>query len=110
MSNLKQRWSVLRIDLKKHLTLGLAIAFVVTLAAFPVTLAVMGGDWIPAAILAALSGLSAGVLAGWVKEYVIDKSGHGTVDRDDYLYTGRGSVVGAALALALLLLRHFTSV
>lgn len=44
---------------------------------------------------AALLGLVAGERAGWVKEYVWDASGKGTVDRDDYLWTGRGAIAGA---------------
>lgn len=87
-------------DKRLHLAAGALIAGVCTVLA-----ATLAGAVLPAlpAVLhplaepvpAALLGLLAGERAGWVKEYVWDAGGRGTVDRGDYLYTGRGAMLGA---------------
>lgn len=93
-------------DQKLHAAMGLLIAGVCTfLAAMlaqalqPVLPAVLHplAEPVPAALL----GLLAGERAGWVKEYVWDAGGRGTVDRADYLYTVCGAIAGAVLGAAL---------
>ena len=81
------KWRALRPDLRKHIIAGLAIGLSVTLCA---------GPWTPP-LIAALLGAVAGIVVGWLKEYFWDKRGHGTVDRLDYLMTGRAAILGGAL-------------
>lgn len=96
-------------DQRLHLAMGLLIAGVCTfLAAMlahalqPVLPAVLHplAQPVPAALL----GLLAGERAGWVKEYVWDAGGRGTVDRADYLHTMRGAAAGAMLGAVLVAL------
>lgn len=97
-------------DKKLHAIAGAGIAFVVTLLVVLMTTAL--APMLPLVlhplsqpVPAALLGLVAGERAGWVKEYVWDAAGRGTVDRGDYLWTGRGAIAGAlagALVVALM--------
>ena len=111
LTTLKARWAALRPDLKKHLLVGFAFGSgvcVVSWLAAGYAGTLLGQAQHPAAeavlrfiagfrhpVFAGLLGLVAGERAGWVKDYVWDASGKGTVDRDDYLFTGRGAVAGA---------------
>lgn len=85
--SIKTLWRALRPDLRKHIVAGLGIALPITLCA---------GPWLHP-LLAAASGAVAGIVVGWLKEYFWDKRGHGTVDRLDYLMTGRAAILGGAL-------------
>ncbi len=85
--SIKTLWRALRPDLRKHVIAGLAIGLAVTLCA---------GPWLHP-LAAALLGAVAGIAVGWLKEYFWDARGRGTVDRLDYLMTGRAALLGAAL-------------
>lgn len=120
LTTLKARWAALRPDLKKHLLVGCAIGCMVCVSAWlaagyagtllgqalhPAVAAVLGFvAEFRHPVLAGLLGLVAGERAGWVKDYVWDASGRGTVDRDDYLFTGRGAVAGAAVGAVMVTL------
>ncbi|MFZ9959372.1 MAG: hypothetical protein ACO3GP_03180 [Candidatus Limnocylindrus sp.] len=97
--SIKTLWRALRPDLKKHTIAGAGIAFSVAMA---LGLAVHL-QWIAMSPMScALVGLASGGAVGWLKEYAWDIRGHGTVDRDDYLYTLRGAAIGAIVAAAVL--------
>ena len=96
-------------DQRLHLAMGLLIAGVCTFLAamlahalLPVLPAVLHPLAEP--VPAALVGLLTGERAGWVKEYVWDAGGRGTVDRADYLHTLRGALAGAVLGAGLVAL------
>lgn len=120
LTTLKARWAALRPDLQKHLLVGFAIGCMVCVSAwlaagYAGTLLAEARHELAAALLglvaefrhpvfAGLLGLVAGERAGWIKDYVWDASGKGTVDRDDYLFTGRGAVAGAAVGAVMVTL------
>lgn len=94
-------------DKQLHLIVGLLSAWAVAVCVGVLSQA--GAAWWPDAlqvlgdpVAAALLGLLVGERAGWVKEYVWDAAGRGTVDRGDYLWTGRGAIAGALLGAACL--------
>jgi ribose/xylose/arabinose/galactoside ABC-type transport system permease subunit len=98
------RFRALRVDLKKHLLVGAAAGYVAAVLAGLIGWH-FGVELLAHPVVAGLVGFAAGVVIGWLKEYRWDAAGHGTVDRADYLFTGRGAVVGAvlgALTVALL--------
>lgn len=97
--SIKTLWRALRPDLKKHVIAGTGIAFVVALA---LGLAVHLQWLAMSPVSCAIIGLTSGSAVGWLKEYVWDASGRGTVDRSDYLYTARGAIIGAVLAFVAL--------
>lgn len=105
MNRVTAKWAALRPDLRMHLVVGVLIALASTLAlglglgmlpSVPELLAPLQHP-----LPAALAGLVLGERAGWLKEYVVDARGAGTLDRDDYLYTGRGAIAGAAIGAVL---------
>ena len=95
--------AALRPDLRLHLTGGFVVALVATLA---VGYGAPLLPWWPGGadpVFGALVGAAIGVAVGWGKEYLYDASGRGTVDRRDFLVTGRGAIVGATVGLGVLL-------
>lgn len=111
MKKLKQRWASLRVDLKKHLTVGAAIAFVVALAAVAALLPwLQPGEWFMAVLAGGMLGFSCAVFAGWLKEKIDGWTGRGVVDREDYLVTGRGGGLGAVVGMAAAVALHLAGV
>ena len=76
---------------KKHLAVGFAIGFVVSLIL----------QQYISTPTAHLIGVGLGVFAGWAKEHLWDARGRGTVDAKDFQITaaGAGAVLGALAAL-----------
>lgn len=97
MDALKKAWDLLRPDLKKHLGVGAAIGFLTTVALTLLLMTHTPATLTPALAVSLMAGVVLGERIGWLKEYFWDAAGHGQVDRDDYLYTGRGAITGAVL-------------
>lgn len=111
MSDLIKRLRALRQDLQKHLTVGALAAFVVTLAVTPQAQGVvLAHEWFLAALIGAVAGFVSAAALGWAKEYLWDARGRGTVDRLDYLTTGRGGGLGAAAGLLVVVALHLAGV
>lgn len=93
-------WAGLRDDLRKHVIVGLAAGAVGAVVSFALLTLAFGLDTLPALALAVALGAVGGAALGYAKEYLWDARGRGTVDREDFLYTGRAAIVGAVLAAA----------
>lgn len=92
----------MRQDLKLHCLGGALIGFVVALLVALVALPALPTESdpvIPMLLGAALAGVAAAYVVGWLKEYVYDKARptKHTVDPMDLRYTWIGGVVGGPL-------------
>ncbi len=99
----------MRVDLKKHLLVGRFIGFVMTVVTTFALLNFSTVQETSCVALGVLVGIAVTYVIGWVKEYVYDKSGKGTVGRDDLRYTVRGGIQGSGLAAAGLFIVFFAT-